>query len=677
MIDFLKNIKINQMLLLSFLLLNFIPFFYIVINYDRLAVGYVDEKLKHIKEDINNLHAFEVELAPPGLSLTIPFMITSSLLYEEGEQLDKQIKKYNEFKLHYLKNEGKWTDLLKNSDEKKLLAEKIIQNNNNYFGIMEKELFLLIENKNHDQIDQVFKTKLMPIYFENEKNVSLLLGKIGLDIQEKESNISENTATVKKYILTIFVLYFFFSQIVILYFIGRINKKIHMLDYEINEATNQFIKGNLDYQIDVKKVPTDFKNITSNINALVSSIINPLKIYAKHIKDFAEGQTPPKVTDLGHGDYVQINQNLNILIDTITNFVNEIGTPLHGCKGGELSARANPDKFVGVWRKILRGINEIIESIVPHFNNTLKILSIMAQKNFSTEFVSDGKGDYEKLKNAINETISSIRQTLIPVAKASLILKQKAEQVLITGTEISSGASEQAAAMEEISSTMSEIGGQSKVNAEKALKANTISNDSKNRALSGSHNMNDLMNAMNQINESSNDIAKIIKVIDEIAFQTNLLALNAAVEAARAGKVGKGFAIVAQEVKNLAHRSTQAVHETTSIIETTRIKIDLGNRTANKTKQSLDEITQNVADLTSLVAEISHSSVDQGNAIAQVVSALQQIDQVTQKSTETAEKSTTIATELNNHAMELTRLVDQFKLEDSSKESSHSLKIAG
>ena len=177
-----------------------------------------------------------------------------------------------------------------------------------------------------------------------------------------------------------------------------------------------------------------------------------------------------------------------------------------------------------------------------------------------------------------------------------------------------------------------------------------------------------LNTAINEINGSSKQIAKIIKVIDEIAFQTNLLALNAAVEAARAGEHGKGFAVVAEEVRNLAQRSASAAKDTAQLIEDSGKKVDAGVDLTKKVEASLKEIVKNVKKVTNLVNEIANASQEQSEGVGQVGQAISQMDQITQQNAANAEETASASEELSAQANSLLSLVDKIAGEVGNKE---------
>ena len=181
--------------------------------------------------------------------------------------------------------------------------------------------------------------------------------------------------------------------------------------------------------------------------------------------------------------------------------------------------------------------------------------------------------------------------------------------------------------------------------------------------------MQGMLKAMDDINESSGNISKIIKVIDEIAFQTNILALNAAVEAARAGQHGKGFAVVAEEVRNLAARSANAAKETTALIEGSIKKVEGGTKIANETALALNQIVEGVTKATNLVGEIAIASNEQALGINQVNQGILQVSDVVQTNSATSEESAAASEELSSQAELLREQVSRFKLKKTTGSS--------
>ena len=281
--------------------------------------------------------------------------------------------------------------------------------------------------------------------------------------------------------------------------------------------------------------------------------------------------------------------------------------------------------------------------------------------------------DKDQLGKALNAMVEQVNEALSGVKAASDEVDSGAGQISDASQSLSQGATESAASLEEISSSMTEIGSQTKANADNASQANILAGQTRNSAEAGNAKMNEMMNAMAEIQGASKDIAKIIKVIDDIAFQTNLLALNAAVEAARAGRHGKGFAVVADEVRNLAGRSAKAAKETSEMIEDSIGKVNAGTEIASATEKALQEIVDSSVKVADLVGEIAAASNEQAQGIAQIGQGLEQIDQVTQQNTANAEETAAAAEELSGQARELAALLARFQLRDAM--SSRQLKI--
>jgi len=324
---------------------------------------------------------------------------------------------------------------------------------------------------------------------------------------------------------------------------------------------------------------------------------------------------------------------------------------------------------------LLNGINETMETIVKPISNVQTILTEISEGDLTKQITNDYEGDFAVLKNSVNRTSTELEKTLSVVSASVEQFTTGAAQVAESGKNLSSSASEQASSIEEITSTMMEISSQSQKNSENARKANELSSSAKHSAEYGNGKMKSLLRAMDDINNSSTQISRIIKVIDEIAFQTNLLALNAAVEAAREGTHGKGFAVVAEEVRNLAQRSAKAANETTDLIEESVDRVKKGNQIANETAKALTDIIDSVNDVNNLVDEITFSSNDQAKGIEQVNEALGQVDKITQRNSASAEGSAAIFEELSLQGNELKKIISRFKLKRSSQQMRREEKI--
>ena len=272
------------------------------------------------------------------------------------------------------------------------------------------------------------------------------------------------------------------------------------------------------------------------------------------------------------------------------------------------------------------------------------------------------------ITRGITKPVNRIIETLSGGAQQT---SSAAGQVSSSSQSLAQGASEQAAALEETTSALEEMSSMTKKNAETAQQAASLSSEAQKSANKGNDAMNKMSTAINDIQKSASETAKIIKVIDEIAFQTNLLALNAAVEAARAGEAGKGFAVVAEEVRNLAMRSAEAAKNTAAMIEESVNNAKNGVSIAVEVGKNLEEITTASTKVNSLVGEIAAASKEQAQGIDQVNTAISQMDKVTQSNAASAEESASAAEELSSQSVQLGEMVAELVAIVGSATKSH------
>ncbi|HEY5672104.1 MAG TPA: methyl-accepting chemotaxis protein [Malonomonas sp.] len=270
--------------------------------------------------------------------------------------------------------------------------------------------------------------------------------------------------------------------------------------------------------------------------------------------------------------------------------------------------------------------------------------------------------EHDELGNALVRMHANLKNILCQILSTASLIASGSAAVENTSQALTDGSTRQAASLEQINSSVAQMSDQTRRNAENANQANNLANKAKGSAENGNQQMDDLVRAMAEINQSGQNISKIIKVIDEIAFQTNLLALNAAVEAARAGQHGKGFAVVAEEVRNLAARSAKAAQETAELIEGSVAKASNGAQLADTTAAALNQIVTGITQATDLMGEIAAASNDQAQSTDQINSGLNQIDQVGQQNTAFAHETASTAEELASQARHLNELLAQFNL---------------
>lgn len=314
-----------------------------------------------------------------------------------------------------------------------------------------------------------------------------------------------------------------------------------------------------------------------------------------------------------------------------------------------------------------------LKTYIDYINEISDLLKRMGQGELELNFKQTYDGEFALVKQALvttsdmlNETLSQINVTAEQVASGS-------DQVSSGAQALSQGATEQASSIEELSATMNDISTQIQQTAENALRAKEISVDTNRATMQGKEQMQQMISAMEEISNTSTEIGKIIKNIDDIAFQTNILALNAAVEAARAGSAGKGFAVVADEVRNLAGKSAESAKTTAILIENAVTAIENGTKIVAETAKSLEDIVEGSQKSTNVIQDIANASDEQAHSMNQVNLGVEQISAVVQTNSASAEESAATSEELSAQAQMLKELISRFKLKETNQKNYYGL----
>ena len=301
------------------------------------------------------------------------------------------------------------------------------------------------------------------------------------------------------------------------------------------------------------------------------------------------------------------------------------------------------------------------------------IMDEMATGDFTVQSKNPNyyQGDYEKLLDSMRDTRDRMNSTLLQINLAAEQVEAGGSQVASGAQALSQGATEQASSVEELAATINEMAANIKAESNFAKDANVKSQESGQLTNECNKQMHDVVEAMNDISNTSQEIGKIMKTIEDIAFQTNILALNAAVEAARAGAAGKGFAVVADEVRNLAGKSAAASQDTAALIEASLAAVNRGVKLVHNTAQHLQTVSDSSEVISTMISKIADSAQEQANAINQITTGVDQISSVTQTTSATSEESAATSEELAGQAQVLKSLVSSFRLKREEHSGYH------
>ncbi|OON87866.1 hypothetical protein BXO88_01435 [Oribacterium sp. C9] len=317
---------------------------------------------------------------------------------------------------------------------------------------------------------------------------------------------------------------------------------------------------------------------------------------------------------------------------------------------------------VGVLAEAFKHTIKQMNNYQGYIDEISDALSEVSKGNLNVRLQREYVGQFAKLKSNMEQVLTNLNSTLGGINDAADNVSRGAEQVSSGAQALAQGATEQASSIEELSANMNDISSKVDDTANMSMQALALSNKVGEDMVTSNGKMHEMSRAMEEIVERSNEISKIIKTIDDIAFQTNILSLNAAIEAARAGQAGKGFAVVADEVGNLAKKSQEAAQNTALLIEQTIEAVQKGGEISADTAQALESVSNGAKQITSLVEEISTASAEQANGIKQVTEGIDQISSVVQTNAATAQQSAAASEEMTRMAKSLSGEVGKFNL---------------
>jgi len=467
------------------------------------------------------------------------------------------------------------------------------------------------------------------------------------------------------------------------------------------------VKGDIEYRINANKYQGGYNEMVVGLNGFADNFVKDMLTLIGIIDKVASGEFD-FVLEKMPGKKAVLNEKVDFLKSTLDSMGDDIDRMIEAAAvKGDLEFHLDESKYKGGWRTLVADLNKFVEVVDQPIVEIRDVMGMLAQGDFSKTVTGNYAGDFLSIKNAVNNTIATLssvisevstilseissgdlshriesnyvgefseiktsinnisdtlRKAMGEINSASAYVLEGAKRITANAMELADGSQTQAASLEELNTSVELINIQTRQFADNAREANTLSNKSTTNAQEGNEAMKQMLSAMMQIKDSSSNISKIIRVIQDIAFQTNLLALNAAVEAARAGEHGKGFAVVAEEVRSLAARSQDAAAETTSLISDSITRVESGTDIAQVTSESLGSIVSSANEVLSLINNITTAANEQADMISQISSVLLTTATTVQNNSKFAQEAAATAEELNSQSEMLQQLVAYFRL---------------
>ena len=390
----------------------------------------------------------------------------------------------------------------------------------------------------------------------------------------------------------------------------------------------------------------------------------------------------------------EIAPAVNSTVEAIKGLVEEAKELINAAVEGKLTTRGNENKFLGGYREIVKGVNELLNAIILPINEATKVLEIMAAGDFTKKIEGNYKGDHQIIKNSINSLIDSLGEVLEEITQAVQATASASNQISASSEEMAAGAQEQSAQASEVASAVEEMASTIVETTKNANVAASSAKEAGDTAKQGGSVVNETVSRMNRIAEvveqaaetvqalgkSSDQIGEIVQVINDIADQTNLLALNAAIEAARAGEQGRGFAVVADEVRKLAERTTKATKEiammikqiqkdTYDAVESIQVgknEVETGKVMANKAGESMEDIVIAAGKVLDVANSVASASEQQASAAEQISKNIEAISNVTHESATGVQQIARASEDLNRLTENLQILVSRFKINEKA-----------
>jgi methyl-accepting chemotaxis protein len=474
--------------------------------------------------------------------------------------------------------------------------------------------------------------------------------------------------------------------LVITYFFAK--KMVKPID-RLKDAANRLAVGDAEFTLQ-----SHTKDEIGQLEESFALMLSNIKAQAEVANKISEGNLDVEIKSRSEKDI--LSNSLSRVKGILADLVVDLKTLTTAALEGQLQTRADADKYKGGFNEIVKGINQTLNAVILPIKEGSDVLEVMATGDLSVRMVGDYKGDHQLIKNSINQLGDALVKLVVDIKESIHATASAANEISSSSEEIAAGTQEQSSQTGEVASAVEQM---TKTIIETSKNASAASETAKlagDRAVEGGNVVADTIIGMNKISnvvsksaekvftlgQNSDKIGEIIQVINDIADQTNLLALNAAIEAARAGEQGRGFAVVADEVRKLAERTTKATKEIADMIKTIQkdtidavesmkqgtVEVEEGKKMTERAGVVLKEIVEGSKQVTDLVTQVAAASEEQSAASEQISKNVEAINHVTQESSFGVQQIAKAAEDLSNLTVNLQSLISRFRIENGHRD---------